>query len=905
VIGSPPCLGPPQNVAVINKGVISADVPGLGISINAQPFSNQGLAQAVQGGTLTIAGRWTNSGTLAANGGTIQALESVTSPHGTILTGSGGGTISFLSDLTLDADSVLSFLIGGLNAATDYGVVTVAGKLRMDGTLKVGLTVGFHPQMGNLCTPLTYGSRIGGFRQAQGGGLDGDPFFEVAAEDRSLSLIARSTRSGAPLAVMGLADQVVAVGQTATFHIDAFGQEPLSYQWDFKGAPLSGATSPTLTLNDAQVAQAGNYRVTVQDALGGKTAAAAALSVLAAPQILTQPASQTVAPGVSVTFSVVVGGDGPFQYQWRLNGAAIPGATNATFTLVNVQPVSGGSYSVTVGSPVGALTSDTAVLLVTSPNLGLADNFADRPLVTTAAGVGSGTNTVATLEPGEPRHASKAGGRSVWLTWIAPADGVASFRTRGSSFDTLLAVYTGTSLGALVSIVSDEDAGGFFTSSLTFPALTGASYAIAIDGLGGASGNIVLSWSLDTSPRPQPRIVVPPVSQTITVGASGKFFVVASSSEALAYQWIFDGYLAIPGATDPTLVLPNVRPSEAGTYEVEVTSASGLRVRSATANLEVGPDMQSLSQDKLLDVLAQGSAQGPQLAGIRPGPASPIVSAGQIGTQILNNFNATTEQSEPLHAGVIGGSSRWFMLTAAESGTMEIDTMGSDIDTVLAVYTGKNLLTLRAVASDNNSAPDGVRSLLRFAAVKGTDYLVAVDGVGGAQGNLALNWRLGTAPVLLTAPLPRNATWGDTVLLSASASGQPPPSYQWQLNGREIADATNATLTLEKVTSADAGTYRVAVDNRIERALSAPALLSVAEKPFVLRAGGARLTEGVFRLLVEGNPNSQVVVDATSNLQEGSGWAPVWTNRLFGGMAEFLDPLLPHGFRLYRARIIR
>ena len=39
---------------------------------------------------------------------------------------------------------------------------------------------------------------------------------------------------------------------------------------------------------------------------------------------------------MNVTFSVSVLGAGPFAYQWSSNNVAVPGATNATFTLTNV-----------------------------------------------------------------------------------------------------------------------------------------------------------------------------------------------------------------------------------------------------------------------------------------------------------------------------------------------------------------------------------------------------------------------------------------------------------------------------------------------------------------------------------------------------------------------------------------
>ena len=63
--------GGATNVAVVNQGTISADVSGGTITINAQPFSNLGLAQALNGGTLKLNNSWNNSGTLVESGGTL------------------------------------------------------------------------------------------------------------------------------------------------------------------------------------------------------------------------------------------------------------------------------------------------------------------------------------------------------------------------------------------------------------------------------------------------------------------------------------------------------------------------------------------------------------------------------------------------------------------------------------------------------------------------------------------------------------------------------------------------------------------------------------------------------------------------------------------------------------------
>jgi hypothetical protein len=101
-----------------------------------------------------------------------------------------------------------------------------------------------------------------------------------------------------------------------------------------------------------------------------------------------------------------------------------------------------------------------------------------------------------TKEPGEPAHAGKQGGASVWYRWTAPRSGVAAVETGGSSFDTLLAVYTGADVAALTLVAEDDDALGV-QSRVTFDAVAGVEYRIAVDGYGGATGDVVLSWEIE------------------------------------------------------------------------------------------------------------------------------------------------------------------------------------------------------------------------------------------------------------------------------------------------------------------------------------------------------------------------------------------------------------------------
>jgi len=111
-------------------------------------------------------------------------------------------------------------------------------------------------------------------------------------------------------------------------------------------------------------------------------------------------------------------------------------------------------------------------------------------------------NQYATKESGEPNHAGNAGGHSLWWRWTAPGNGPVSVDTSGSGFDTLLGVYTGTSIGSLTAVASNDDSGAATTSAVTFTAAAGTEYWIAVDGKNGAIGSVSLNLSFTPSLAP-------------------------------------------------------------------------------------------------------------------------------------------------------------------------------------------------------------------------------------------------------------------------------------------------------------------------------------------------------------------------------------------------------------------
>jgi hypothetical protein len=161
---------------------------------------------------------------------------------------------------------------------------------------------------------------------------------------------------------------------------------------------------------------------------------------------------------------------------------------------VTFNAVAGTTYRIVVDGYNGA--SGNITLNLSEAVAPAMDNFASALVLTGSTFTWTGTNVGATREAGEPNHAGTRGGASVWIAWTAPATRTVTLNTHGSNFDTLLAVYTGGSVSTLTQVASnDDDASGAYayTSALTFQAMAGQMYYIAIDGYNGATGNITLN----------------------------------------------------------------------------------------------------------------------------------------------------------------------------------------------------------------------------------------------------------------------------------------------------------------------------------------------------------------------------------------------------------------------------
>jgi predicted esterase len=362
------------------------------------------------------------------------------------------------------------------------------------------------------------------------------------------------------------------------------------------------------------------------------------------PEITTQPQSQFAAAGTNANLNVVATGAGPLSYQWYKNNAPLAGATTSTLTLYHAQSSDAGSYTVAVTGPSGTVMSLPAELTVGSTLYTVASLTSDASIVahvnvshvythavdiaatapvivnglTFSVGTGNGGGaqpalgyTLSTLNNTITNFNSNATGeiRPVLTSRSTNTNSALYTLTlnnlvAGRSYTFAMFNASGHGVGRnWYRVAQDIDtstfdldfsAGGVNSSrvfTITFAPTTAAA-TFTFTRLDGTASTNTSSWLgfagfVNYELPAAPTIILGPKSLTVDAGATAYFGVSARGAESLSYQWFKDGN-AINGATAATLVLPNAQLSNAGSYNVVVTNASG-SVPSVAATLTVNP----------------------------------------------------------------------------------------------------------------------------------------------------------------------------------------------------------------------------------------------------------------------------------------------------------------------------
>ena len=188
-------------------------------------------------------------------------------------------------------------------------------------------------------------------------------------------------------------------------------------------------------------------------------------------------------------------------------------------------------------------------------------------------------------------------------------------------------------------------------------------------------------------------------------------------------------------------------------------------------------------------------------------------------------------------------------------GTANWTTNGGDFSAATAASTPVRGMAGTATFSGSGMVAD-VQAWANNPAANFGWILVAADEAGpavrfssregGAAPSLLIDYTASTgggnvAPSITTQPIAQTVATGARVTLSVAATGSPAPFFEWRKDGIAIASATNATLGLNAVTTADSGSYTVVVSNAAGSVTSAAAAVTVTA-PSGGDTSGARLS---------------------------------------------------------------
>jgi len=226
----------------------------------------------------------------------------------------------------------------------------------------------------------------------------------------------------------------------------------------------------------------------------------------ASPIITQHPSSATAFVGGRTNFAAAVSGSGVSVY-WRFNGVVIPGATNTTLTLSNVQHAQAGSYDLVALNSGGVVFSSNAQLTVLTPV-----TFFVHP---TSQNVLPGTNVTLT--------AAAIGAGPIHYQWQHEGTNIPNATNATYSF-------------------SDASLASHGNYRLT-----------ASDGHSSASSSNAFVFVLVP-----PGFIVHPLPVTVVEGGTAIFTCTATGAPPLFYRWIRNG-VGVLTSTVPVLVLTNVQ----------------------------------------------------------------------------------------------------------------------------------------------------------------------------------------------------------------------------------------------------------------------------------------------------------------------------------------------------------
>ncbi|HLX71487.1 MAG TPA: immunoglobulin domain-containing protein, partial [Verrucomicrobiae bacterium] len=552
--------------------------------------------------------------------------------------------------------------------------------------------------------------------------------------------------------------------------------------------------------------------VVATDIHGNTQTCSFTVQVVGLPQIVQQPMSRTNNAGTTATFSVAATSPTPLSYLWKKNGVAmsdggnISGSATSTLMIGSVSNADVASYSVCVSNLAGAVLSSNATLTVIDPPV-----IVSQPM--------SVTNNATTT-----------------ATFAVTVDGTEPFGYQWYKNGTNQLVDGGNISGSLSNILT-------LTNVL---AADRGQYSVVVTNPAGVvvSSNATLSVV-------DPWIVTQPANTTQPLGGTATFSVSALGTTPLTYLWQQNG-VGIPGATNSSYTISVIRDSDAGPYNVIVSSAGG-SVTSSNATLTVThppvfvtqPSSQTVIQGQTASFNVTMNGTTPftfqwQFNSVNiPGATSHSLTLSGVTTANAGDYDVLVTNAD----GFAISTQAVLTVIVPPSFVTQPTSITNNAGTTatFSVTANGTALTYQWFKNGTNSLSDGgnvsgsATATLTLSNVLGGDagtYSVTIANLAGplTSSNAALTV---IDPVITNEPSNISVILGQPASFSVGAVGTS-PVYQWRNGGIPIGNATNSSYSIASTADADAGSYDVIVTTIYGSVTSTPPAVLMVFDPAVV-----------------------------------------------------------------------
>ena len=526
--------------------------------------------------------------------------------------------------------------------------------------------------------------------------------------------------------------------------------------------------------------------------------------------ITQQPNSLTINETQSFSLLVQASGDGDLSYQWTKNNLNISGANSASYGVASANLSDAGSYSVIITNNGIQLTSLNALVSV---------NKVIEPVSITQ----------------QPQSLNLTAGDSINLSVGVIGDGPFDFQWKKDNQD----IFGANSASYSIASASLSDAG---------------SYNVTITSNGQSLTSFSALISVNKAIEPA-SITQQPQSLNLSAGDSINLSVGVTGDGPFDYQWKKDNK-DIPGANSASYSVANASLSDAGSYNVTITS-NDQSLTSLSALISINPIVEPISitqQPQPLNLTAGDSinlsvgvtGDGPldyqwqKEGSILPGETNSTLYIAESveansGTYRVSINNSVSEASSDFVSVIINAAiapvtisqhPQDLTVTEGETARFQISATGGGF--ISYQWRKNNVNIANAYNYQLEISPTEMGS-------SGDYDAIVTNSRGSIISDFATLTVLSSeTPVSITLqPTSKSVFLTDSINLRTEASGDGNLSYQWFFNEQIIDGATQAEYSINSAEPEHQGSYTVRVNNTNSSEESLAAFISVVAKPSI------------------------------------------------------------------------